>query len=108
MDDRRDDAEIPEEVVLPIEDFLDLHPFRPRDVRSVVEAYLEEALEAGFTEVRLIHGRGIGVQREIVRSLLSRHPAVAAFFDAPPGRGGWGATVVRLDPRNETSDSPQD
>ena len=54
--------------------------------------------EAGFTEVRLIHGRGIGVQREIVRSLLSRHPAVAAFFDAPPQRGGWGATVVRLHP----------
>ena len=48
--------------------------------------------------MRLIHGRGIGVQREIVRSLLARHPAVAAFFDAPPGRGGWGATVVRFHP----------
>jgi dsDNA-specific endonuclease/ATPase MutS2 len=98
LDEQREDEAIQEEeeVVLPIEDSLDLHPFRPRDVRSVVEAYLEEALHAGFREVRLIHGRGIGVQREIVRSLLSRHPAVADFCDAPPGRGGWGATVVRL------------
>lgn len=98
MEDERDDAAIPEEVVLPVEDFLDLHPFRPRDVRSVVEAYLEAALTAGFTEVRLIHGRGIGVQREIIRTLLARHPAVREFFDAPPDRGGWGATVVRLAP----------
>jgi len=91
--------EVPDEVVLPIEDRLDLHPFRPADVRSVVEAYLVEALAAGFTEVRLIHGRGIGVQREIVRSLLAEHPAVVEFHDAPPERGGWGATVVRLAPR---------
>jgi len=107
MEDRPEDADLPEEVVLPIEDFLDLHPFRPRDVRSVVEAYLEEALEAGFTEVRLIHGRGIGVQREIVRSLLARHPAVADFFDAPPGRGGWGATVVRLRPGAGATGEPE-
>jgi len=98
MDEGHDDATIPEEVVLPVEDFFDLHAFRPRDVRSVVESYLEEALAAGFTEVRLIHGRGIGVQREIVRSLLARHPAVREFFDAPAERGGWGATVVRLAP----------
>ncbi len=83
-------------MVLPIEDRLDLHAFAPRDVRSVVESYLEAAGEAGFEEVRLIHGRGIGVQREIVRSVLARHPAVAAFDDAGPDRGGWGATVVRL------------
>ena len=93
----RDDP-FDEEFVLPIEDSIDLHSFRPREIRSVVESYLEEALRAGFTEVRLIHGRGIGVQREIVRSVLSRHPAVASFHDAPPGRGGWGATVVRLLP----------
>jgi dsDNA-specific endonuclease/ATPase MutS2 len=96
MTDPPGDREIPEEVVLPIEDSIDLHAFRPREVRSVVEAYLEEAVERGFREVRLIHGRGIGVQREIVRSLLGRHPAVEEFYDAPPGRGGWGATVVRL------------
>jgi DNA-nicking Smr family endonuclease len=85
-------------VVLPTEDFLDLHAFAPRDVRDVVESYLEAAVQAGFEEVRLIHGRGAGVQRSIVRSLLSRHPAVAAFADAPPDRGGWGATLVRLHP----------
>jgi dsDNA-specific endonuclease/ATPase MutS2 len=97
LDDEHQDAEsIPEEVVLPLEDFIDLHPFRPRDVRSVVESYLEEAVSAGLREVRLIHGRGIGVQREIVRSLLSRHPAVLDYRDAPGERGGWGATVVKL------------
>jgi dsDNA-specific endonuclease/ATPase MutS2 len=90
------DDEMPDEVVVPTEDSIDLHPFRPADVRSVVEAYLEEAIAAGFPEVRLIHGRGIGVQREIVRSLLSRHPAVLEFRDAPAERGGWGATIVRL------------
>jgi DNA-nicking Smr family endonuclease len=94
-----DDERIPDEVVVPLEDFIDLHPFRPKDVRSVVESYLEEARAAGFIEVRLIHGRGIGVQRESVRALLAKHPGVAAFRDAPPERGGWGATVVRLRPR---------
>ena len=84
-----------EPVALPIEDFLDLHAFQPRDVRDVVSSYLEAALLAGFTEVRLVHGRGIGVQRESVRALLSRHPSVLSFADAPPERGGWGATVVR-------------
>jgi dsDNA-specific endonuclease/ATPase MutS2 len=96
--DHPDDEEIPEEIVLPLEEQLDLHPFRPRDVRSVCEAYLEQALEGGLREVRLIHGRGIGVQREIVRSLLSAHPGVEGFSDAPPTRGGWGATIVRLVP----------
>ncbi len=92
-----DDEEfMPEEIELPLEDHLDLHYFRPKDVRSVVESYLEQALEAGFREVRLIHGRGIGVQREIVRTLLEKHPRVDGFIDAPPERGGWGATVVRL------------
>jgi dsDNA-specific endonuclease/ATPase MutS2 len=90
------DDEIPEEVRVPIEDAIDLHPFRPRDVRSVVESYLEQAVEAGFREVRLIHGRGIGVQRQAVRSLLKKHPAVESFADAPHERGGWGATIVRL------------
>jgi dsDNA-specific endonuclease/ATPase MutS2 len=100
VENDRDD-EIPEVVHLPIEDYIDLHPFRPREVRSVVESYLEQAVEAGFREVRLIHGRGIGVQREIIRSLLSKHPDVESFADAPPGRGGWGATVVRLTARDD-------
>ena len=83
-------------VHLPIEDALDLHSFLPRDVPSVVEEYLRAARSRGFREVRLIHGRGIGVQRAIVRSLLRDHPLVAGFADAPEDRGGKGATVVRL------------
>ena len=85
-----------EPVPVPIEDALDLHPFAPRDVASVVEEYLIEAAARGFREVRVIHGRGIGVQREIVRAVLGRHPLVESFADAPPERGGWGATIVRL------------
>jgi DNA-nicking Smr family endonuclease len=81
---------------LPIEDSLDLHAFAPRDVRPVVEEYLKEAAARGFREVRLIHGRGIGAQRASVQSLLAGHPLVLRFFDAPPERGGWGATVVML------------
>jgi dsDNA-specific endonuclease/ATPase MutS2 len=104
MTENRDSDEIPEEIVLPIEDSIDLHPFRPKEIRSVVESYLEEALAAGFSEVRLIHGRGIGVQREIVRSLLSRHPRVDGYRDAPSERGGWGATVVRLASGGASSD----
>lgn len=86
----------PEPVSVPIEDSLDLHAFSPKDVRSVVGEYLKEAGAKGFKEVRLIHGRGIGVQRTIVQSLLEGHPLVARYFDAPPERGGWGATVVVL------------
>jgi len=85
-------------IELPIEDALDLHPFAPRDVRSVVEEYLRAASERGFVEVRVIHGRGIGAQRQTVRQCLAAHPLVAEFHDAPPERGGWGATVVRLKP----------
>ena len=88
--------EAPEPVRIPIEDALDLHAFAPGDVASVVEEYLREAHRAGFHEVRLIHGRGAGTQRAIVRSLLAGHPLVRAFADAPPERGGWGATVVTL------------
>jgi dsDNA-specific endonuclease/ATPase MutS2 len=88
----------PEDFILPIEDFIDLHPFRPREIRSVVESYLEEALRLGFREVRLIHGRGIGVQREAVRAVLERSSIVTDFHDAPSERGGWGATIARLAP----------
>ena len=86
----------PDPVSLPIEDSLDLHSFAPRAVRPVVEEYLKEAAARGFSEVRLIHGRGIGVQRASVQGLLAGHPLVERFFDAPPERGGWGATVVVL------------
>jgi dsDNA-specific endonuclease/ATPase MutS2 len=83
-------------IALPIEDALDLHAFAPRDVAAVVEEYLHEAHARGFGEVRLIHGRGAGVQRRIVRGVLARHPLVASFSDAPADRGGWGATIARL------------
>jgi DNA-nicking Smr family endonuclease len=85
-----------EPLEIPVEDVLDLHAFAPRDVASVVDEYLRAAHERGFREVRLVHGRGIGVQRSIVRAVLSRHGLVEGFGDAPPERGGWGATLVRL------------
>ncbi len=83
-------------VELPIEDSIDLHTFAPRDIPDVVASYLEAAQEAGFEEVRIIHGRGIGVQKERVRSVLEKSELVEAFEEATPERGGWGATVVRL------------
>lgn len=88
------DLEAP--IVLPVEDRIDLHPFAPRDIPDVVADYLVAAHAAGFREVRLIHGRGIGVQRERVRSVLKKHPLVESFHDATPDRGGWGATIASL------------
>ncbi len=85
-------------VVVAIEDSIDLHTFLPREIPAVVDSYLEAAREAGFREVRLIHGRGTGFQRDRVRSVLTVHPDVETFHDAPPERGGWGATVVLLRP----------
>ena len=85
-----------EPVQLPIEDVFDLHTVPPKDVQAVVEEYLMEARKAGLRELRIIHGRGIGVQREIVRAVLARSAFVAEFGDAPPEAGGWGATIVTL------------
>jgi DNA-nicking Smr family endonuclease len=85
-----------EPLVLHFDDVLDLHPFDPKDIRSVVEEFIEECRRAEILEVRLIHGKGAGVQRAIVRSLLHKHPAVISFKDAPAEAGGWGATIVRL------------
>ena len=81
-------------VVLPVEDSLDLHAFAAGDIPAVVEEYLRTAHERRLREVRLIHGRGMGVQRAVVHSILAAHPLVARFFDAPQERGGWGATIV--------------
>jgi len=83
-------------VPLPIEDHLDLHTFSPREIPSVVEEYLAQAALSGYQEVRLIHGKGKGAQRAIVQAVLASHPLVAHYADAPPERGGWGATVVFL------------
>ena len=86
----------PEPVTIEITDIIDLHTIPPRDVKRVVEEYLSEARRAGFRSVRIIHGKGIGVQREMVRSILARTPFVADWTDAPPEAGGLGATIVRL------------
>jgi dsDNA-specific endonuclease/ATPase MutS2 len=83
---------------IPIEDVLDLHPFRPKEVRDVALDYLTEARARGFRQVRLIHGRGVGVQREIIQSMLKTLQWVEDFHDADPSGGGWGATVVLLRP----------
>ena len=79
-DDELDDDSV---VHVPIEDALDLHAFPPRDIPAVVDDYLSAAWERGFREVRLVHGRGIGVQRAVIHRLLGSHPLVAGFHDAP-------------------------
>ena len=81
---------------IPIEDVLDLHPFGPKDIPSVVDEYVTAASERGLREVRLIHGRGRGVQRGIVQQTLERHPLVVEFWDAPESH--LGATIARLSP----------
>ena len=85
-----------EPVEIPITGTLDLHAFAPRDVTDAVEAYLEEAQRLGLTVLRIIHGRGIGVQRQQVHAILKRTNFVLSFCDAPAEAGGWGATVVTL------------
>ncbi len=85
-----------EPIRIPITDVFDLHTVPPRDVQPIVEAYLEEACRLGFKALRIIHGRGIGVQREIVRAVLARTPFVLDYRDAPAEAGGWGATIVTL------------
>jgi DNA-nicking Smr family endonuclease len=87
-----------ETVELPITGELDLHTFAPRDVPSLVEDYVRACREKGIRRLRLVHGRGRGVQRAEVRRVLARLSEVAAFMDAPPERGGWGATLVELYP----------
>jgi dsDNA-specific endonuclease/ATPase MutS2 len=90
------DDPFPDPVELPIEDVLDLHSIPPRDVKAIVEEYLFQAHQAGFKALRIIHGRGVGVQREIVRSVLAETTFVGSYSDAPAEAGGWGATVVTL------------
>jgi DNA-nicking Smr family endonuclease len=84
---------------VPIEDAIDLHSFAPRDVIAVVEDYLEAAREAGFAEVRLVHGRGTGAQRAAIQRRLRDHPLVERYWDAPESH--LGSTLVRLKVRSE-------
>ena len=88
-------------VQVPITDVFDLHSFAPRDAKAALEAYLEEAIRLGYRAVRIIHGRGIGAQREMVRKVLSRTEQVIEYKDAPAEAGGWGATIVNLNPAKE-------
>jgi len=85
-----------EPIRIPVTDILDLHSIPPRDVKAVVEEYLLEARRLGLRALRIIHGRGIGVQRETVRAVLARTEFVADYRDAPMEAGGWGATIVTL------------
>ncbi|HKO34995.1 MAG TPA: Smr/MutS family protein [Pyrinomonadaceae bacterium] len=94
----------PEPVVIEITDVFDLHTIPPRQVKAVVEEYLREAQAKGFRVVRIIHGKGIGVQRELVRSVLERTNFVLDWTDAPPDAGGLGATIVRLNPSIDYAD----
>jgi len=91
-----DDFPSDEPVRIPISDVFDLHSVPPRDVEAVVEEYLVEARRMGLKALRIIHGRGIGVQRETVRAVLARTLYVESFGDAPAEAGGWGATIVNI------------
>ena len=90
------DDPFPEPVRIEITDVFDLHTIPPRDVKRIVEEYLYQAHESGFRTVRIIHGKGIGVQQRIVRSILAETPFVVDWTDAPPDAGGLGATIVFL------------
>lgn len=85
-----------EPVEFPIEDSIDLHTFRPGEVKNLLHDYLEAAFEKGFAEVRIIHGKGTGVLAGIVRSVLGKHPLVESFRQADTRGGGWGATIAVL------------
>lgn len=96
MDDMDLDNPFSDPVEIEVTDVFDLHTIPPRDVKAVVEEYLRLAHEKEFKVVRIIHGKGIGVQRKTVRSILARTEFVLDWTDAPPEAGGLGATIVRL------------
>ena len=95
-----------EPVKIPIEDVLDLHTFRPQDIPDLLENYLAECLAAGIYSLRIIHGKGKGIQKRRVQEILKRNSMVMSFTDAPPEAGGWGATLVELN-KNFKSDGMQ-
>ena len=87
-----------EPIQIPIEDVLDLHTFRPKDIADLLENYFDECLKADIFSVRVIHGKGKGIQKRQVHRILQKSPQVKSFKDAPPEAGGWGATIVELKP----------
>ena len=93
-------------IELDVGDVLDLHSFPPGEIGELVRDYLDLAVERGFAQVRIVHGRGVGVQRERVRRILERDPRVEAFGDAPAEAGGWGATWARLRLPPSLQDAP--
>ena len=87
-----------EPIQIPIEDVLDLHTFRPKDIADLLENYFDECIKAAIFSVRVIHGKGKGIQKRQVHRNLQKNPRVKSFKDAPPEAGGWGATLVELNP----------
>jgi DNA-nicking Smr family endonuclease len=83
-------------IKIPIEDVLDLHTFRPQDISDLLNDYFHECINSGIQSVRVIHGKGKGIQKKQVRHILKKHDLVNSFRDAPPEAGGWGATIVEL------------
>lgn len=81
---------------IPLEDWIDLHTFSPKEIPSLLQDYFEECFKKGYREVRIIHGKGKGVQRAIVHSFLDKNPLIQSYRTAPEELGGWGATLVRL------------
>ena len=97
MTQRRNDIELQNMVIrIPIEDWIDLHTFQPKEIPSLLEEYLLECQKKGLLEVRIIHGKGKGVQRAIVHSFLEKSPLVDSYETAPLEAGAWGATLVYL------------
>jgi DNA-nicking Smr family endonuclease len=93
-----DEPEIPDIIELPIDGVLDLHTFRPKEVKDLLPDYLEECRKRGILDVRIIHGKGTGVLQRRVHAILGRLPEVRSFRLAGEDAGGWGATLVRLNP----------
>ena len=96
--DEQEPPALVDAVRVPITEELDLHPFAPREIPSVVREYLRACRERGIRRVRLVHGRGRGVQRAVVQRVLRESGDVTSFADAPPASGGWGATLAELRP----------
>lgn len=97
----------PPPVELPIDGTLDLHTFRPGEIKSLLPDYLAACRERGILQVRVIHGKGTGALRATVRAILGRNPEVASFATATEEAGGWGATIVRLQPPSGSRDKPR-